>query len=63
MSPDGENNNFLARELAQEKHLVIVSGHYEGIDQRVRDQVVDREVSIGDYGQLMVRWQVFLLMQ
>ena len=50
MSPDGENlTTSLARELAQEKHLVIVSGHYEGIDQRVRDQIVDREVSIGDY--------------
>jgi len=50
MSPDGENlATPLARELAQEKHLVVVSGHYEGIDQRVRDQLVDREVSIGDY--------------
>ena len=50
MSPDGENlTTSLARELARKKHLVIVSGHYEGIDQRVRDQIVDREVSIGDY--------------
>jgi tRNA (guanine37-N1)-methyltransferase len=50
MSPDGENlSTPLAQELAEEKHLVVVSGHYEGIDQRVRDSKVDREVSIGDY--------------
>ncbi len=50
MAPDGENlNTQIAKELAQEKHLLLVSGHYEGIDQRVRDQLVDREVSIGDY--------------
>ena len=50
MAPDGENlSTQIAKELAQEKHLLLVSGHYEGIDQRVRDQLVDREVSIGDY--------------
>lgn len=50
MAPDGENlNTQIAKELAQETHLLLVSGHYEGIDQRVRDQLVDREVSIGDY--------------
>jgi len=50
MSPDGENlSTPLARELAQEKHLIVVSGHYEGIDQRVRDCKVEREISIGDY--------------
>ena len=32
-----------------EKHLIVLSGHYEGVDQRVRDALVDREVSIGDY--------------
>ena len=50
MSPDGENlSTPLAQELAEENHLVVISGHYEGIDQRVRDTKVDREVSIGDY--------------
>ena len=50
MAPDGEClNTEMAKELAQEKHLLPVSGHYEGIDQRVRDQLVDREISIGDY--------------
>ena len=50
MAPDGELlNTPLARELAESQHLLLVSGHYEGIDQRVRDEVVDREISIGDY--------------
>ena len=50
MAPDGEPlNSGLARELARQKHLIILSGHYEGVDQRVRDHLIDREVSIGDY--------------
>lgn len=50
LSPDGEPlSTALARELALSKHLVLVSGHYEGIDQRVRDARIDREISIGDY--------------
>lgn len=50
MAPDGEKlTQSVAKELSQEKHLVLLSGHYEGIDQRVRDCLVDREVSIGDY--------------
>jgi len=50
MAPDGEKFTAeLAKEFSQNQHLVLVSGHYEGIDQRVRDQLVDREVSIGDY--------------
>ena len=50
MAPDGESLNAeIAKELAQEKHLLLISGHYAGIDQRVRDQLVDREISIGDY--------------
>lgn len=50
LAPDGEKlTQELARELSAEKHLVLLSGHYEGIDQRVRDCLVDREISIGDY--------------
>ena len=50
MAPDGESlSPSIAKELAFEKHLLLISGHYEGIDQRVRDQLVDREISIGDY--------------
>jgi tRNA (guanine37-N1)-methyltransferase len=50
MAPDGEKlTQALAKELSSETHIVLLSGHYEGIDQRVRDCLVDREVSIGDY--------------
>ena len=50
MAPDGVPlSSRLARELVQEEHLIILSGHYEGVDQRVRDELVDLEVSIGDY--------------
>ena len=50
MAPDGERLDAeLSKELACEKHLLLVSGHYEGVDQRVRDNLVDREISIGDY--------------
>lgn len=38
-----------ARRLASEKHLIMVSGHYEGVDQRVAEHLVDEEISIGDY--------------
>ena len=39
----------LARELAKEEHLVLLCGHYEGVDQRVLDRDIDEEISIGDY--------------
>ena len=39
----------LARELAREKELILLCGHYEGIDQRALDTCVDEEISIGDY--------------
>ena len=38
-----------ARELAREDHLVLLCGHYEGVDQRVLDSCIDEEISIGDY--------------
>lgn len=38
-----------ARRLSAEKHLILVSGHYEGVDQRVADHLVDEEISLGDY--------------
>ena len=38
-----------SRELAEAKHLILLCGHYEGIDQRVLDLEVDEEISIGDY--------------
>ena len=50
MAPDGEPlTRELSKELATRSHVVLISGHYEGIDQRVRDQLVTREVSIGDF--------------
>ena len=39
----------MAKDLSQSTHLILLSGHYEGIDQRVRECLVDREISIGDY--------------
>jgi len=38
-----------SRQLAQESHLILLCGHYEGVDQRVLDYDVDEEISIGDY--------------
>ena len=50
MCPDGEKlSPQIAAELSAKEHLIILSGHYEGIDQRVRDTIIDREISIGDY--------------
>jgi len=50
MSPRGEVfNQALAGELAGREHLILICGHYEGIDERVRQLLVDREISIGDY--------------
>jgi tRNA (guanine37-N1)-methyltransferase len=50
LTPDGTPlSPAIAASLAREKHLVLLSGHYEGIDQRIRDGVIDMELSIGDY--------------
>jgi tRNA (guanine37-N1)-methyltransferase len=50
LTPDGTPlSPALAHELSQQTHLVLLSGHYEGIDQRIRDSVIDQEISIGDY--------------
>jgi tRNA (guanine37-N1)-methyltransferase len=50
LSPDGELfTQALAEELAQQERLVLVCGHYEGIDERVRTTLIQREMSIGDY--------------
>lgn len=50
LSPQGRPfSDAVARELALEKDLIFLCGHYEGIDQRVADHLVDDEISIGDY--------------
>ena len=50
LSPQGKTlNQNKVEELAKEKHLILLCGHYEGMDQRVLDEIVDEEISIGDY--------------
>jgi tRNA (guanine37-N1)-methyltransferase len=50
MSPAGRRlDQHLARELSHESHLIIICGHYEGIDHRVIEHLVNLEISIGDY--------------
>jgi tRNA (guanine37-N1)-methyltransferase len=50
MSPAGRKfNQTIARELAQQEHLLLVTGHYEGFDERIREALADDELSIGDY--------------
>lgn len=50
LTPDGERfGQKRALELAKASHLVMVSGHYEGIDERIRETRIDLELSIGDY--------------
>lgn len=50
LSPKGKTfNQRMAAELAQEKELIFLCGHYEGVDQRVIDELVTDEISIGDY--------------
>lgn len=50
MTPDGETlNQGIANQISLKKNLIILCGHYKGVDQRVRDMHVTREISIGDY--------------
>jgi tRNA (guanine37-N1)-methyltransferase len=50
MSPAGRRfDQQLAAELSKESHLIIICGHYEGVDHRVIEHLVDLEISIGDY--------------
>ena len=50
LSPKGKKlNQSKVKELAKQEHLILVCGHYEGIDQRVLDKIVDEEISVGDY--------------
>lgn len=50
MSPDGDTlNQQIANTFSIKKNLLILCGHYKGIDQRIRDHFVTREISIGDY--------------
>jgi tRNA (guanine37-N1)-methyltransferase len=50
LTPKGQTlNQNKVRELSKEDHLILLCGHYEGIDQRVLDEIVDEEISVGDY--------------
>lgn len=50
MSPDGERlSQPLANELSLKKNLILLCGHYKGVDERVRQHLITREISIGDY--------------
>ncbi len=50
MTPDGETlNQGLANHISIKENILILCGHYKGVDQRVRDKFITREISIGDY--------------
>ena len=50
LTPQGKKlDQNVVNRLSNEKHLILLCGHYEGIDQRVIDKIVDEEISIGDY--------------
>jgi len=50
LCPQGKKlNQKMAKKLAKNKHLILICGHYEGIDERVRQYLADEQVSIGDY--------------
>lgn len=49
-SPSGRKfDQSIARQLAQQEHLIFITGHYEGFDERIRESLADDELSIGDY--------------
>lgn len=50
VSPDGERfNQHLANDLSMLKNIILLCGHYKGIDHRIREHLVTREISVGDY--------------
>lgn len=50
MTPDGEQlHQGMANELSLKKNIIILCGHYKGVDQRVRDHFITREISVGDF--------------
>jgi tRNA (guanine37-N1)-methyltransferase len=49
-SPDGEKfNQKMANQMSLKNNIIILAGHYKGVDQRIRDHLITREISIGDY--------------
>ena len=60
LTPQGERlSQEKAEELARHGRIILICGHYEGVDERIREHLVDREISIGDYvltGGELRRW-------
>lgn len=60
LTPKGKKlNQQIVKDLSKEKHLILLCGHYEGIDERAVDKIVDEEISIGDYvltGESFQQW-------
>ena len=56
LTPQGKTlNHKKVQKLSKEEHLILICGHYEGIDQRVIDEIAPEEISIGDY--VLTRWR------
>lgn len=50
MSPDGERlDQSISNELSMLENIIILCGHYKGIDHRIREHLITREISVGDY--------------
>lgn len=50
MTPDGEQlNQSMANQLSMHKNIIILAGHYKGVDERIREHIITKEISIGDY--------------
>ncbi|MBU3957372.1 tRNA (guanosine(37)-N1)-methyltransferase TrmD [Patescibacteria group bacterium] len=50
LTPQGKGfNQKLAKNFSKEKHMIFICGHYEGVDERIREHLIDEEISIGDY--------------
>jgi tRNA (guanine37-N1)-methyltransferase len=50
LTPDGETlNQGIANQLSLKENIILLCGHYKGVDQRVRDQFITREISVGDF--------------
>lgn len=50
LDPQGEPlTQEMAQKLARKKHLILIAGHYEGVDYRVKERLVDQEISVGDF--------------
>ena len=57
-TPDGEQfNQPMANTLSLAKNLIILCGHFKGIDYRIREHLITKEISIGDYVLLVANWR------